>query len=110
MQRILFLRHCLTLSLVIFICCSLATPLHGKSLRRFPCDPKFGHEGNYIEITTGKVAAVEKMPYESKLFSLSARSTPLRDVLLGLSKQADLNLVIERGVNSNDPVSVELFG
>jgi len=56
-----------------------------------------------------KVAAAEKMPYESKLFSLSARSTPLRDVLLGLSKQAELNLVIERGVKYDEPVSVELY-
>jgi MSHA type pilus biogenesis protein MshL len=56
-----------------------------------------------------KIAAAEKMPYESKLFSLSARSTPLRDVLLGLSKQAELNLVIEKGVDSDEPVSVELY-
>ncbi len=56
-----------------------------------------------------KVAAAEKMPYESKLFSLSARSTQLRDVLLGLSKQAELNLVIEKGVNYDEPISVELY-
>ncbi|MDX1777221.1 MAG: STN domain-containing protein, partial [Desulfobulbales bacterium] len=56
-----------------------------------------------------KVAAAEKMPYEGKLFSLSARGTPLRDVLLGLGKQAELNLVIERGVNYDEPVSVELY-
>lgn len=56
-----------------------------------------------------RVAAAEKMPYEGKLFSLSARSTPLRDVLLGLSKQAELNLVIEKGVNYDEPVSVELY-
>jgi len=55
-----------------------------------------------------KVAAAEKMPYESKLFSLSARGAPLRDVLLGLSKQADLNLVLERGVDYEEPISVEL--
>ena len=56
-----------------------------------------------------RVAAAEKMPYEGKLFSLSARSTPMRDVLLGLSKQAELNLVIEKGVNYEEPVSVELY-
>jgi len=56
-----------------------------------------------------KIAAAEKMPYESKLFSLSARSTPMRDVLLGLSKQAELNLVIEKGVDYNEPISVELY-
>ena len=55
-----------------------------------------------------RVAAAEKMAYEGKLFSLSARSTPMRDVLLGLSKQAELNLVIEKGVNYEEPVSVEL--
>ena len=55
-----------------------------------------------------KVAAAEKMPYESKLFSLSARSTPLSDVLIGLSKQAELNLVLERGVDYAEPISVEL--
>ena len=56
-----------------------------------------------------RVAAAEKMPHEGKLFSLSARSTPLRDVLLGLSKQGELNLVIEKGVNYEEPVSVELY-
>jgi MSHA type pilus biogenesis protein MshL len=56
-----------------------------------------------------KVAAAEKMPHEGKLFSLSARSTPMRDVLLGLSKQAELNLVIEKGVNPEEPISVELY-
>jgi MSHA type pilus biogenesis protein MshL len=55
-----------------------------------------------------KVAASEKMPYEGKLFTLSARGAPLRDVLLGLSKQADLNLVLERGVDYGEPISVEL--
>ena len=55
-----------------------------------------------------RVSAAEKMPYEGKLFSLSARSTPMRDVLLGLSKQAELNLVLEKGVNYAEPISVEL--
>jgi MSHA biogenesis protein MshL len=55
-----------------------------------------------------RVSAAEKMPYEGKLFSLSARSTPMRDVLLGLSKQAELNLVLEKGVNYAEPVSLEL--
>ena len=55
-----------------------------------------------------RVSSAEKMPYEGKLFSLSARSTPIRDVLLGLSKQAELNLVLEKGVNIAEPVSLEL--
>lgn len=49
-----------------------------------------------------------KMPYEVKLFSLSARGTPLRDVLLGLAQEADLNLVLAKGVNPNELVSIEV--
>ncbi len=55
-----------------------------------------------------KVATEEKMPFEEKLFSLSTRSAPLQDVLLGLAKEAGLNLVLEKGVDPNQPVSVEI--
>lgn len=55
-----------------------------------------------------KVAAEETMPFEGKLFSLSTRSAPLQDVLLGLAKEASLNLVLEKGVDPNEPVSVEV--
>ncbi|MEA2082675.1 MAG: hypothetical protein U9O82_00220 [Thermodesulfobacteriota bacterium] len=55
-----------------------------------------------------RVAMEKKMPYEDKLFSLSARSTPMRDVLLGLAMEADLNLIIEKGVNPNEPISLEM--
>ncbi|CAN2047479.1 MSHA biogenesis protein MshL [Candidatus Magnetomoraceae bacterium gMMP-13] len=54
------------------------------------------------------IAAEEKMPYESRLFSLSTRSAPLQDILLGLAKEADLNLVIEKAVNLMEPVSLEI--
>lgn len=54
-----------------------------------------------------RVAVEEKMPYEGKLFSFSARNTPLQDVLLGLAKEAGMNLVIEKGVNPVEPVSAE---
>ncbi|MFH0813296.1 MAG: hypothetical protein V2A69_10740 [Pseudomonadota bacterium] len=55
-----------------------------------------------------KVAAEEKMPFERKLFSLSTRSAPLQDVLLGLAKEAGLNLVMEKAVDPMEPVSVEI--
>ena len=55
-----------------------------------------------------RVAASEKMPYERRLFSLSARSTPLQDVLLGVAKEAGLNLVMEKGVDPMERVSVEV--
>jgi len=49
----------------------------------------------------------ETLPFEDKLFSFSARSTPLRDVLMGLARQAELNLVLSRDVDGLEPVSVE---
>ena len=54
------------------------------------------------------VAAEKEMPFESKLFSLSTRSAPLQDVLLGMAKEAGLNLVLEKGVDPNEMVSVEV--
>ncbi len=54
------------------------------------------------------IAAEEKMPYEGKIFSLSARSAPLQDVVMGLAKEAGLNLVLEKGVDPMEPVSVEI--
>ena len=54
------------------------------------------------------VAAQDKMPFDSKVYSLSARSAPLQDVLMGLAKEARLNLVIEKGVDPLEPVSVEI--
>lgn len=55
-----------------------------------------------------RVAAEEKLPFESKIFALSARSAPLQDVLMGLTKEAGLNLVLEKGVNPLEPVTVEI--
>ena len=56
---------------------------------------------------TPEPAMDETLPFDDKLFSFSARSTPLRDVLMGLAKQAKLNLVLSRHVDGDEPVSVE---
>ena len=55
-----------------------------------------------------KAAAQEKMPFESKLFSLATSSAPLRDVLLGLAKEAGMNLIFDKDINIMTPVTVEL--
>jgi len=49
----------------------------------------------------------EKTSFEDKLFSFSARRTPLRDVLLILAKEAEFNLVIGKHVDANQEVSIE---
>jgi len=54
------------------------------------------------------LATEEKMPFEGKIFSLSARSAPLQDVIMGIAKEAGLNLVIEKGVDPLEPVSIEV--
>jgi MSHA biogenesis protein MshL len=53
------------------------------------------------------VATLEEFPYESKLFSLSVRDMPLEDVLLALAQEANLNLIIDRGVSRDELVSIE---
>ena len=55
-----------------------------------------------------QVAEEEAMPFDSKVFSLSARSAPLQDVVMGLAKEAELNLVLEKGVDPITPVSIEI--
>lgn len=54
-----------------------------------------------------QVAAQTEFPYEGKLFSLSVRDMPLEDVLLSLAQESNLNLVIDREVQRDLPVSVE---
>ncbi|MCK5311595.1 MAG: hypothetical protein KAJ62_05770 [Desulfobacteraceae bacterium] len=49
----------------------------------------------------------DKMSFEDKLFSFSARRTSLRDVLLALAKEAEFNLVIGKHVDATQEVSVE---
>ncbi len=55
-----------------------------------------------------KIADEPKMPYESKVFSLSTRDTPLQDILKAISQQAGLNLVFKKHVDITTPVSVEI--
>lgn len=55
-----------------------------------------------------QIASEEKMPFEGEVFSLSARSANLQDVVMGLAKEAGLNLVFEKGVDPMTPVSIEV--
>lgn len=45
---------------------------------------------------------------KTKTISVSARNTPLRDVLYTIAESAFLNLVIERGVDPEIPVTIKL--
>ncbi|WP_353683563.1 pilus (MSHA type) biogenesis protein MshL [Thermodesulfovibrio sp. 3907-1M] len=47
-------------------------------------------------------------PLKMKRVSVNARQTPMRDILLVLCKDAGLNLVIEKGVDPNVPITLVL--
>ncbi len=49
-------RFCRPVFLIILFSFLVPLSCHGKALRKYPCDPKFGYEGNYLEITTGGTA------------------------------------------------------
>ncbi|HHL39185.1 MAG TPA: pilus (MSHA type) biogenesis protein MshL [Deltaproteobacteria bacterium] len=53
-------------------------------------------------------AAEELTPLETRRVSISARNTPLRDVLYIVAEATGLNLVMERGVRPDLPVTVTL--
>lgn len=53
-------------------------------------------------------ASEEITPLKTRIVTISARSTPLRDVLLVISKAAGLNLIIETGVNPDLPITISL--
>lgn len=48
----------------------------------------------------------ETSPLKTKTISITARNTPLRDVLYTIAETANLNLVIERGVDPELPVTM----
>ncbi|OHE59714.1 MAG: hypothetical protein A2Z47_11980, partial [Thermodesulfovibrio sp. RBG_19FT_COMBO_42_12] len=50
----------------------------------------------------------EVSPLKTKTITISARNTPLRDVLYAIAESAFLNLVIESGVDPETPVTLKL--
>jgi len=48
------------------------------------------------------------LPINTKVVTISARNTPLRDVLYTIAEAVNLNLVMERGVNPEIPVTMTL--
>jgi hypothetical protein len=46
----------LTLRCIFFLVVLCPSFSLGENLRKYPCDPKFGYEGNYLEIGTGDTA------------------------------------------------------
>jgi hypothetical protein len=47
-------------------------------------------------------------PLQTKVVSIAARNTPLRDVLYTISEAANLNIVMEPGVNPELPITITL--
>lgn len=54
------------------------------------------------------LASEELSPLKTRIISISARATPLRDVLYVIAESTGLNLVMEKGVNPEIPVTLTL--
>ncbi|MBI5195354.1 MAG: pilus (MSHA type) biogenesis protein MshL [Nitrospirae bacterium] len=48
------------------------------------------------------------LPTQTRVVTIAARNTPLRDVLYTIAESANLNLVMERGVNPDLPITMTL--
>ncbi|MBI4837747.1 MAG: hypothetical protein HY806_01050 [Nitrospirae bacterium] len=48
------------------------------------------------------------LPTQIRVVTIAARNTPLRDVLYTVAESANLNLVMERGVNPDLPITMTL--
>ncbi len=55
-----------------------------------------------------RIATEDITPLKLKRVSVNARQTPLRDILLVLCRDAGLNLIIEKDVDPNVPVTLVL--
>lgn len=47
-------------------------------------------------------------PLQSRVISIAARNTPLRDILYSIAETANLNIVMERGVDPQLPITMTL--
>jgi len=54
------------------------------------------------------VATEDLSPLTTRIMTVSARNTPLRDVLYTIADTTGLNLVMEKGVNPDAPVTISL--
>ena len=54
------------------------------------------------------VATEDLSPLKTRIMSISARDTPLRDVLYTIADTTGLNLVMDKGVNPDAPVTISL--
>jgi len=59
MLRCLAQKYGWIITIVLFVFFYGASSVSGELRRKYPCDPKFGYEGNYLEITTGSVASAK---------------------------------------------------
>ena len=53
-------------------------------------------------------STVELSPLKTKTISISARKSPLKDILYAMADSVYLNLVLEKGVDPDTPVSITL--
>lgn len=102
------------LALILTSCATAPRPREPGPEEAYEAEAKKAEEPK----AAGPTAAERKMefapasedlsPLKAKTMSISARNTPLRDVLYTVAGSASLNLVIEKGVDHETPVTITL--
>ena len=77
-----------------------ATLEAGRPQEEFPPQPPEPVSPDFVPVRE------ESSPLSTKTVSLAARHTPLRDVLYTIAETASLNLVLERGVDPDLPITI----
>lgn len=91
--------------------CATIQPIRDEGEKIEP--PKAGQitETKAPEIKLPEFVPVKEdiSPVDTRLVSISARNTPLKDVLYSIAEAVNLNLVMDKGVNPELPVTMTLY-
>ncbi|MBI5100032.1 MAG: pilus (MSHA type) biogenesis protein MshL [Nitrospirae bacterium] len=109
---------CSVLCILLLISCASAQKAKETKVEPIVLDQtieKDSKEQNMIPPATPEPAVPEfipvkeaSSPLQTKMVSVAARNTPLREVLFTIAETANFNLVMERGVDTEIPVTMTL--
>ena len=105
----------LVVGLVLFfflVSCSHEPPVPGSNFQRLPISELHPQREpkplSPVEMVPEASPAVMKIPKEEKLYNINVVNAVLRDVLRLIVQEANLNLVMEKGVSQESLVSLKL--
>jgi MSHA type pilus biogenesis protein MshL len=113
LRHLAFSVFFLAFSLFMVILSSCASPEPRKEKYQIPevkheVKPPVEQPPSRLEVPEFIPVQEEILPTQTKVISISARNTPLRDILYTIAEAVSLNLVMERGVNPDIPLTMTL--